>query len=199
SRCMTARRHLSRLSRRERECNGVMYTNHTMRRREFLALSGLSAWTGVAAPSCIVMKMRGGPSHLDTFDPKPDAPRDVRGPFRPIRTSIAGIEISEVLPLTARHADKFTIIRSVHHHETTHSAAEQLFQLPEHPRLRIVDLPGWDIHGWGPFGSFASHRETAARVFDHTFSSLLEQLHRSGLLAATLVVALGEFGRTPKI
>jgi hypothetical protein len=170
-----------------------------MYRREFLTLPFLTAVNGTQERSCIVLRMRGGPSHLDTFDPKPEAPRDIRGPFGHIRTNVRGIEISEVLPLTARHADKFTIIRSVHHDETTHIAAEQIFALPRHPRLKVIDLPGWDIHGWGPFGSFASHRDTTAYMFDRTFSSLLELLHRTGTLANTLVVALGEFGRTPKI
>jgi hypothetical protein len=170
-----------------------------MRRREFLALPFLGAKAVSPEASCIVLRMRGGPSHLDTFDPKPDASSDVRGPFRAIRTNVPGIEISEVLPLTARHADKFTIIRSVHHGETTHSGAERLFALAEHPGLTVVDVPGWDIHGWGPFASFASHREAAARAFDRTFASLLETLDRDGALARTLVVALGEFGRTPKI
>jgi hypothetical protein len=163
-----------------------------MRRRDFLGVAALPLGLRARNPACIVLRMRGGPSHLDTWDPKPDAPSEVRGPFRAIKTNVPGIEISEILPLTARHADKFTIIRSVYHAEMTHSAAEELFALPEHPALRVIDVPGWDIHGWKPFGSFESHRAAASR-FDRTFASLLSTLDD------TLIVALGEFGRTPKI
>jgi hypothetical protein len=173
-----------------------------MRRRDFLGAASLPFLNlKNAAPglSCIVLRMRGGPSHLDTWDPKPDAPSDIRGPFRPIKTNVPGIEISEIFPLTARHADKFTIIRSVHHTETTHEAAAELFALPHHPRLKVLDMPGWDVHGWKPFSSFATQRDIAAPAFDRAFSSLLENLHRTGMLERTLVVAFGEFGRTPRI
>jgi uncharacterized protein (DUF697 family) len=54
-----------------------------------------------AAKSCILLWLDGGPSHLETFDLKPDAPREVRGPFSPISTTVPGLEISELLPQTA--------------------------------------------------------------------------------------------------
>ena len=54
----------------------------------------------------------GGPSHIDTWDPKPNAPAEVRGPFQPIKTNGPGIEISEIFPQMAKHADKFSLIRS---------------------------------------------------------------------------------------
>ena len=65
--------------------------------------------------NCIFLFMVGGPSQLDTFDMKPDAPSEIRGPYRPIRTNNPDIQISEIFPHTARHADKFSIIRSMHH------------------------------------------------------------------------------------
>lgn len=65
------------------------------------------------AKSCILIWLDGGPSHLETFDPKPDAPIEVRGPFKSISTSIPGLAISEVMPHTARIADKLCLIRSV--------------------------------------------------------------------------------------
>lgn len=65
------------------------------------------------AKSCILLWLDGGPSHLETFDLKPDAPSEVRGPFRPISTNVAGIQICELMPQTARVADKFAIIRSM--------------------------------------------------------------------------------------
>src|SRR5262245_52733209 len=62
--------------------------------------------------SVILFWANGGPSHLDTFDLKPVAPAEIRGPFRPIRTNVPGIEISEQLPRLARLADRFALLRS---------------------------------------------------------------------------------------
>ncbi len=61
----------------------------------------------------IVIFLSGGPSQLDTYDLKPDAPREIRGPYNPIRTNVPGIEISEWLPETARVMDKIAVLRSV--------------------------------------------------------------------------------------
>ncbi|MBM4003625.1 MAG: DUF1501 domain-containing protein [Planctomycetes bacterium] len=66
-----------------------------------------------AARSCILLWLDGGPSHLETLDLKPEAPLEVRGPFQPIATQVAGIQISELLPETAKQADKLAIIRSL--------------------------------------------------------------------------------------
>ena len=57
----------------------------------------------------------GGPSQLDTWDMKPDAPASIRGPYKPIKTNVPGIEISEIFPRMAKHADKFALLRSVYH------------------------------------------------------------------------------------
>jgi len=65
------------------------------------------------AKSCILLWLDGGPSHLETFDLKPDAPAEVRGPFQPIKTAVPGVEICELLPNTAKVADKIAIVRSV--------------------------------------------------------------------------------------
>src|SRR5262245_47390796 len=64
------------------------------------------------ARSCIVLYCWGGMSHLDTLDLKPDAPVEVRGEFRPIRTATPGIVVGEHLPRLARHSDKLAIVRS---------------------------------------------------------------------------------------
>jgi hypothetical protein len=69
--------------------------------------------TGPRAKSCILLWLDGGPSHLETFDLKPDAPAEVRGPFQLIATNVPGIEICELLPHTARVCDKLAIVRSV--------------------------------------------------------------------------------------
>lgn len=65
--------------------------------------------------ACIILWLSGGPSQLDTFDPKPDAPAEVRGPFKAIETNVSGIRICEPFPRLARHADKYAILRSVYH------------------------------------------------------------------------------------
>ncbi len=65
------------------------------------------------AKHCILIWLDGGPSHLETFDLKPDAPREVRGPFRPIKTSVTGEHISELLPNTASLLHRLAIVRSV--------------------------------------------------------------------------------------
>jgi hypothetical protein len=75
--------------------------------------------------NCIMLFLVGGPSQLDTFDPKPKAPAEVRGPFNPAQTNVVGMQINEIFPKTSKHADKFSIIRSVYHtaaavHDTGH-------------------------------------------------------------------------------
>ncbi len=72
------------------------------------------------AKHCILLYMWGGPPHLDTFDMKPEAPLEIRGEFEPIATSAPGISISDHLPLLSRHADKYTIVRSVTHTNGDH-------------------------------------------------------------------------------
>lgn len=78
--------------------------------------------------ACIMIFNLGAPSQLDTFDMKPNAPKEVRGPFRPISTA-ADFQISEILPLHAEIADKFSLIRSCHHSAAAvHDAGWQMMQ-----------------------------------------------------------------------
>ncbi|MBX3421306.1 MAG: DUF1501 domain-containing protein [Pirellulaceae bacterium] len=70
--------------------------------------------------SMIVLWLWGGPSHLETFDMKPEAPLEYRGEFRPIRTNVSGIEICEHLPRLAARADRFSLIRSLSHDSPGH-------------------------------------------------------------------------------
>lgn len=74
------------------------------------------------AKRCLLVWLFGGPSQLDTFDMKPDAASEVRGPLKSIPTNVEGIRVSELLPRLSRHADKYKIIRSVTHHHAEHSA-----------------------------------------------------------------------------
>jgi hypothetical protein len=77
--------------------------------------------------SVILFWANGGPSHLDLFDLKPQAPAEYRGPFQPIRTNVPGIEICEILPQLSQLADKFTLIRSLHHERNEHSGGTHRF------------------------------------------------------------------------
>lgn len=74
------------------------------------------------AKGCIFIFLSGGPSQYETFDPRPDAPLEYRGTFRPLRTNVPGIEISEHLPLLARQAHRYALVRSVSHSEANHPA-----------------------------------------------------------------------------
>src|SRR5579859_4209126 len=357
-----------------------------LRRRDFLhagsltALGlGLTQFFGLKAQdrvdnnksskNCIMLMLVGGPSQLDTWDMKPNAPVEIRGPYKPIKTNVAGIEISENFPRMAKHADKYALIRSVYHtaaavHDTGHQMMQtgRLFQggieyphigcvlaklrgpkgdVPPHvlmphpigntggnmphgqtagflgktfdpfvlnadpsdPNFKVPDLlpPDylsalrvdrrrnwremidhtvskfetsqdarlldstfhqaytlmssekaraafelakeredvrrryglnrfgqscllarrlieagvrfvtanmfetvfdeitWDIHGSKPFSPISCYRDLVGPMFDNAFSSLLEDLQDRRLLDATMVVAMGEFGRTPKI
>src|SRR5262245_6552616 len=77
--------------------------------------------------SVILFWANGGPSHLDTFDLKPEAPAEVRGPFRPIRTNVPGLHITERLRRLAKMADKFALVRSLHHNRAEHSGGTNRF------------------------------------------------------------------------
>jgi hypothetical protein len=72
------------------------------------------------AKACILLFMTGGPAQQETFDPKPDAPDGTRGEFKPIATSVPGIQICEHLPMMAKLAQHYTIFRSVFHGSDTH-------------------------------------------------------------------------------
>ena len=111
----------------------MLSLEHT--RRDFLKSSiGLTGLTlpsllslvskaGTQAPkakSCIVLYTWGGMSHYESFDPKPEAPSDIRGEFKPISTATPGIQFCEHLPLLAKHTEKMAIVRSIHHRHGGH-------------------------------------------------------------------------------
>ncbi len=258
-----------------------------------------------SASQCLFIHLTGGPSQIDTWDPKPNAPSTMRGPFQPIRTSLPGLYISEGFPNLAKRAHHVAWVRSVYHDEAPiHETGQQLIQTglvsepgPEYPhvaaiagrsvtatpsRLHHVILPGplnntgvrighgqscgslgdaWqpqfgfpdrlllgqnqtiqrDRFGAHPFGescwqacqliesgvpwvtinmfttvfdqmTWDCHADGAllattieqcgtclAPMFDQAFAALLDTLNERGLLESTLVVATGEFGRTPVI
>src|SRR5687768_17320752 len=130
-------------------------------RRDFLKFAGASAaisasgWFPVLADSaakagrkhksCILLWMAGGPSHLDTFDLKPDGPAEIRGQIKPIATSVPGVQISEHFPKFARLLNHAAIIRSMSTVEADHKRAN--YHL--HTGYR-VGAAGLDYPGLGP-------------------------------------------------
>src|SRR5258708_13513239 len=72
--------------------------------------------------SVILLWLDGGPSHMDLYDLKPDAPVEYRGLWKPIRTKVPGFDISELFPKQAKVTDKFSIVRSLHHNTGDHFA-----------------------------------------------------------------------------
>jgi Protein of unknown function (DUF1501) len=117
--------------------------NHQYRlsRRQFLAATTFAGFAlgsssplvaSIARPaimparrirSCILLFYYGGPSHLDTFDPKPNAPAEVRGEYRSIATAVPGIRVCEHLPHTARLMNRLAIVRGLHHPMRNHNSA----------------------------------------------------------------------------
>jgi hypothetical protein len=129
----------SRISRREAirramfAASGLVLARHL----SFSALAAPSPSTG-HAKAIIQIWMWGGPSHLDTFDPKPEAGNDYAGPLKAIETNVPGIRICELLPLLAKQADKYSIIRSMTHGNNGHETAAYLVQTGRQPGGRLV-------------------------------------------------------------
>lgn len=290
-------------------------------RRQFLhsssvagvGLTALRPWDAQAASAarplarqCIFINLLGGPSQLETFDPKPDAPAEVRGPLAPIATRVPGLYFSEILPRLAARADRLTVLRTVWHDEAPiHEAGLQLLQcgrlsagnvesphfgatldylLAQHDGKSasvilpaplgdtgvrtsrgqgsgflgpvwepVLDCEGesslvgrataadrslygntqfgraclaarhwiehgarsvtvnmfdslyhqttWDAHANGSQlpTTLDDYRQSLGPLLDHVLSALLDDLEQRGLLEDTLVVAAGEFGRTPRL
>src|SRR5689334_19153194 len=84
---------------------------------------GLGGLTFGRAKGVIFLWLQGGPPQHETFDPKPDAPAEIRGEFQPIATNVPGIHICELLPRTAAIVDKLAIVRSMCTHSDLHDAS----------------------------------------------------------------------------
>lgn len=144
-------------------------------RRDWLKLGALgaagmaAAGASMAAPparikppakSVIQIWMWGGPAHLDTFDPKPDAGRDYCGPFtKPLSTNVDGIRIGELLPMLAKQADKYSILRSLTHGNNGHETASYIMQTGRVP----------DRLSWPGLGAIVS----AFKGYDHGYKGLI--------------------------
>jgi len=90
---------------------------------DFLTLSASARDGRSPARAVIMLWLWGGPSHLDTFDMKPNAPIEYRGPFEPIATAVPGIRICELFPGLARRAGRIALLRAVHHESNDHGVA----------------------------------------------------------------------------
>jgi hypothetical protein len=239
--------------------------NHAVSSRRHFLQTGSLALGGIAAAglfpntsfggqsvqrgkSVIFVYLAGGPSHLDMYDLKPNAPVEIRGEFRPISTSVPGMRICEQLPLHARIADKLAIVNGVETIDTHSDAVIASGYLPQEQRLSFAEvtarvqgsgfwvqkefsdpvaqvrnalalaesgipavmvtlgancLPGgdWDTHGKVLSRKLSIFDELKEKLpaYDHAIYRLVTDLHRRGLNEDVLVVACGEFGRTPWI
>ncbi|MDP6448342.1 MAG: DUF1501 domain-containing protein, partial [Pirellulaceae bacterium] len=100
---------------------------------DYLGLAKANAAGGSRAKSAIYIRLAGGPSHMDTFDMKPDAPDSHRGEFSEIATNVPGIRISEHLPKLAKCADKYTIVRGVSHTLAAHRLGAEYLMTGNRP------------------------------------------------------------------
>jgi hypothetical protein len=103
-----------------------------------------------SSKAVIMVWLEGGPSHIDMYDLKPNAPQEIRGPFRPIRTKVPGMEICELLPQQAKIADQLAIIRNMAFQQNDHRPPEEL-------------LTGFHGNGRPALGSVVSRLEADAR------------------------------------
>jgi hypothetical protein len=93
---------------------------------QLLRLEARAAKSSERKPSVIILWMRGGPSHIDMWDPKPDAPADYRGEFGVADTNVPGVRLGDLLPMCGAVMDKWSIIRSLHHADAGHSSGDQI-------------------------------------------------------------------------
>src|SRR5713226_8163656 len=137
-----------------RYCDGI-------KRRDLLQIGALSA-LGLTLPdwlrmrsaqaadlspvkadvACILLWMNGGPSHIDTFDPKPEAPQEIRGEFGVIPTKLKGIYLAEHLPRLAQQIDKYSILRSVTSPDGSHETATH-YLMTGYPGNPAVSYPSY--------------------------------------------------------
>src|SRR5437870_5890332 len=145
-----------------------------MSRRSWLRIGGL-ALGGLALPDIlraqaqsgernsakgvIMVLLPGGPTHLDTFDLKPDAPAEIRGEFRPIATNVPGIDICEHMPRLARMADKLAIIRSLVGFRDDHNTHWCSTGWESHPPMDASPIvAGFPPGDWPSLGSVLSRK-----------------------------------------
>src|SRR6266566_7547227 len=173
------------LGRRHGNCAGL-------NRRDFLKVGGLTmlgltlgdllqlraeAAAGGARPvNCILIWLDGGPSHYETFDPKPDAPSEVRGEFKAISTAVPGMQFCEAVPNLAKAADKLTIIRSICHKDPNHGGGNHYMMTGAPTPVPVACGAFVTFHP--SFGSVVSHHRGVHDGMPAYMS--LPQVSRSG-------------------
>jgi Protein of unknown function (DUF1501) len=153
-----------------RYCDGIS-------RRDFIKVGALgfvglsmadlfrlqAAYGAETAParSVILLWMDGGPPQHETFDPKPEAPADVRGEFKAIKTNVSGVEIGELMPLMAKQMDKVALIRTLAHNEGAHERAAHTLLTGWHPLPSLVypsmgSVVAKELGGVGPMPPYVA-------------------------------------------
>ena len=112
---------------------------------DLLRMRSNAASSRAKARSCILVWLDGGPTHYETFDPKPTAPSEIRGEFFPIDTAVSGVQFSEHMTQLAAMADQLAIIRSIRHDQGNHGAGNHYMMTGAPPRIPV---------GCGAFVSF---------------------------------------------
>lgn len=128
-----------------------------------------AASAGAKVKSVIYLFMRGGMSHLDTFDPKPEAGPDIQGPVEPIATNVPGVQFTEYLPRLAQRMDRLALLRAMHHTQGAHEPGEYLLRtgFEKQTGIRHPALGAWvmelspkvqrDLPGYVRVGDLGGH------------------------------------------
>jgi len=128
------------------------------------------------ANACILIWLDGGPTHYETFDPKPDAPVEIRGEFEPIQTKLAGVHYSRHMKRLSAIADKTTVIRSIRHNQGNHGAGNHYMMTGAPPRIPVGCGAFVSFHP--SLGSAVAHERTAPNGLPPYFS--IPRMSRSG-------------------
>lgn len=122
------------------------------------SVAGKSTKTG-KAKAIIMVLLPGGPSHLDMYDLKPDAPREIRGEFKPIATNVSGVDICELMPRLAKQADKLTFIRSLNGFQNDHNTHWCSTGWESHPVMpSSPEILGYPPGDWPSMGAVLSKK-----------------------------------------
>ena len=128
------------------------------------------------AKACILIWMDGGPTHFETFDPKPDAPEEYRGEFKPTPTSVSGVFLSEHMTRLAKSFDKLAVVRSIRHDQGNHGAGNHYMMTGAPPRIPVGCGAFVSFHP--SLGSVVAHQKPAPAGLPAYFS--LPSMTRSG-------------------
>jgi hypothetical protein len=146
---------------------------HALRLR---SLAGSAESPAAKAKSCILIWLDGGPTHYETFDPKPEAPKEIRGEFQPIQTRVPGMFFSQHLKRLAALADKLAVVRSIRHNQGNHGAGNHYMMTGAPPRIPVGCGAFVSFHP--SLGSVVAHERGAPAGMPAYFS--MPQMSRSG-------------------